>query len=229
MVCAYEFSPSAQAEWLDNITRKGSQHVSIYELKPRFQALLRPLVVRLHAMGVTANQVTMAACVVSVALGLWLFFAAPSLAAFALIPLWMFLRMAFNAIDGMLAREHNQQSKLGAFLNELTDVASDAALYLPFALVQPFSAFWVGTVIVLAGMSEFAGALGPTVGASRRYDGPLGKSDRAFVFGALGLYVALGWPLPAWTAWLMPLLAALVAWTVVNRIRRALAEAEHTK
>ena len=202
--------------------------MSIYELKPRFQALLRPMVVRLHAMGVTANQVTMAACVVSVALGLWLFFAAPSFsspAAFALIPLWMFLRMAFNAIDGMLAREHGQQSALGAFLNELTDVLSDAALYLPFALVAPFHPFWVGTVIVLAGLSEFTGALGPTVGASRRYDGPLGKSDRAFVFGALGLYVALGWPLPVWAGWLMPLLAALVAWTIVNRIRRALAEA----
>ena len=74
-------------------------------------------------------------------------------------------------------------------------VLSDAALYAPFALVAPFSGFWVGTVIVLAGISEFAGALGPTVGASRRYDGPMGKSDRAFVFGALGLYVALGWPL----------------------------------
>ena len=29
------------------------------------------------------------------------------------------------------------------------------------------------------------------VGASRRYDGPMGKSDRAFVFGALGLWVGL--------------------------------------
>jgi CDP-diacylglycerol--glycerol-3-phosphate 3-phosphatidyltransferase len=199
--------------------------VSIYELKPRFQALLRPLVVRLHAAGATANQVTLAACTISLALGLWLFFAAPRAAFFALIPLWMFLRMAFNAIDGMLAREHGQQSALGAFLNELTDVLSDAALYLPFALVAPFHPFWVGTVIVLAGLSEFTGALGPTVGASRRYDGPLGKSDRAFVFGALGLYVALGWPLPVWAGWLMPLLAVLVAWTIVNRIRRALAEA----
>ncbi|MDM0032634.1 CDP-alcohol phosphatidyltransferase family protein [Variovorax sp. J22P271] len=199
--------------------------MSIYELKPRFQALLRPLVKRLHAAGATANQVTVAACAVSVALGLWLFFAAPPAAAFALLPLWMLLRMAFNAVDGMLAREHGQQSALGAFLNELTDVVSDAALYLPFALVPPFSPFWVGAVIVLAGLSEFAGALGPTVGASRRYDGPLGKSDRAFVFGALGLYVALGLPLPAWTGWLMPLLAAAVAWTIGNRIRRALAEA----
>ncbi|MDN4590038.1 CDP-alcohol phosphatidyltransferase [Xenophilus aerolatus] len=201
--------------------------MSIYELKPRFQALLRPLVGRLARAGVTANQVTVAACSVSVALGIWLFFGRPDRWAFALIPLWMFLRMAFNAIDGMLAREHGQKSALGAFLNELTDVLSDAALYAPFALVAPFAGFWVGAVIVLAAMSEFAGALGPTVGASRRYDGPMGKSDRAFVFGALGLYVALGWPLAPWAAWLMPLLAALVAWTIANRIRRALAEAGH--
>ena len=204
--------------------------MSIYELKPRFQALLRPLVARLHSAGVTANQVTLTACVVSVALGLSLFAGAatPSFSRtlFALIPVWMFLRMAFNAIDGMLAREYRQQSRLGAFLNELTDVVSDAALYLPFALVVPLGAFWVGTVIVLAGLSEFAGALGPTVGASRRYDGPMGKSDRAFVFGALGLYVALGGALPSGAAWLMPLLALLVAWTIVNRIRRALKEAD---
>jgi len=203
--------------------------MSIYALKPKFQALLRPLVRGLHGMGVTANQVTLLACAISVVLGLWLYFAQPAPVAFALVPAWMFVRMAFNAIDGMLAREHHQQTKLGAFLNELTDVVSDAALYLPFALVAPFSAFWVGLVIMLAGLSEFAGALGPTVGASRRYDGPAGKSDRAFVFGALGLWLAVMGGLPAWAAWLMPLLAAAVAWTVANRVRHALTEAAGPK
>ena len=198
--------------------------MSIYALKPKFQALLRPLVGALARAGVTANQVTLAACAVSVALGLGLYFATPAPVAFALVPAWMLLRMGFNAVDGMLAREHGQQSRLGALLNELTDVLSDAALYLPFALVAPFDPFWVGTVIVLAGLSEFAGALGPTVGASRRYDGPAGKSDRALVFGLLGLWTALGGTLPGWAAWLMPALAAAVAWTVVNRVRRALAE-----
>lgn len=198
--------------------------MSIYQLKPAFQNLLRPGVVRLHAWGVTANQVTVLACVISIALGLGLFFLAPSPQAFALVPLWMFVRMAFNAVDGMLAREHGQQTPLGAFLNELTDVVSDAALYLPFALVLPGHPFWLGLVIVLAGLSEFAGALGPTVGASRRYDGPMGKSDRAFVFGALGLALALGIPIPGWTAGLMPLLAFLIALTTVRRVRSALAE-----
>jgi CDP-diacylglycerol--glycerol-3-phosphate 3-phosphatidyltransferase len=180
----------------------------------------------LHGLGVTANQVTLAACVISIALGLGLAANPEPVAAFALIPLWMLLRMAFNAMDGMLAREFGQQSKLGAFLNELTDVLSDAALYLPFACIAPFEPFWVGTVILLAAVSEFAGALGPMVGASRRYDGPMGKSDRAFVFGALGAWVASDWPLPSWSAGVMPLLAGLVAWTIVNRVQRALAEAK---
>jgi CDP-diacylglycerol--glycerol-3-phosphate 3-phosphatidyltransferase len=56
-----------------------------------------------------------------------------------LLPVVMFLRMALNAVDGMLAREHNQKSSLGAVLNELGDVVSDAALYLPLALVPGFS------------------------------------------------------------------------------------------
>jgi CDP-diacylglycerol--glycerol-3-phosphate 3-phosphatidyltransferase len=202
--------------------------MSIYLLKPRFQALLRPAVGVLHAAGVTANQVTLAACLISLLLGLGLHagLAAGVLtpAALALIPLWMCLRMAFNAVDGMLAREFGQASKLGALLNELTDVVSDAALYLPLALLAPFSALWVGAFIVLAGLSEFAGALGPTVGASRRYDGPLGKSDRAFAVGAITLWAAIA-PLPDLAAVLMPLLVLLTAWTVLNRVRRALAEA----
>lgn len=196
--------------------------MTLYQLKPAFQSLLRPAVRRLHAAGVTANQVTSAACVLSVALGLALYFLAPASAWLALISLWMLVRMAFNAADGMLAREFGQQSRLGALLNELTDVVSDAALYLPFARVAPFDPFWVGVVIVLAGVSEFAGALGPTVGGARRYDGPLGKSDRALVFGALALWAAFGLPLPPPLAWLMPLLAALLGWTIVRRVRGAL-------
>jgi phosphatidylglycerophosphate synthase len=103
--------------------------MSIYELKPRFQALLRPLTGAIQRAGVTANQVTVAACVVSVLLGALLAAAAGRRELFLLVPLWLLLRMALNAIDGMLAREFGQASPLGAYLNELGDVVSDAALY----------------------------------------------------------------------------------------------------
>ncbi|BBK34519.1 CDP-diacylglycerol--glycerol-3-phosphate 3-phosphatidyltransferase [Stella humosa] len=200
--------------------------ITLYALKPRFQALLHPAVGRMAAAGVTANQVTLAAAAGSVLLGGLLALQGPARPAlFLLLPAWLALRMALNAVDGMLAREFGQKSRLGAFLNELGDVVSDAALYLPFALVAPFAPAWVVIVVVLAVTGELAGVLGQTIGASRRYDGPLGKSDRALVFGALGLWVGLA-PLPAMIAWAMPVLAVLAAVGIVNRVRRALAEAE---
>jgi CDP-diacylglycerol---glycerol-3-phosphate 3-phosphatidyltransferase len=196
--------------------------MSIYRLKPAFQTLLRPSVAIVYRAGITANQVTIAACAISVALGFGLFFFVHTAAWFALISIWMLVRMVFNAVDGMLAREFGQKSPLGALLNELTDVLSDAALYLPFVAVAPLNAFWVGAFIVLSGLSEYAGALGPTIGAARRYDGPLGKSDRAFVFGVLALWIAMGGALPPWSEALMPILCVAVAWTIVNRMRGAL-------
>ena len=133
---------------------------TVYALKPRFQAVLRPFVGRLAAAGVTANHVTIAAAAGSLAAGLLVGSLVEDRTMFLLLPLWLLARMALNAVDGMLAREFRQQSRLGAYLNELGDVVSDAALYAPFALVSPFGPFNVGSVIVLAAMSEFAGALG---------------------------------------------------------------------
>lgn len=200
--------------------------MSIYSLKPRFQGLLRPGVKRLAGWGVTANQVTVAAALVSAGLGVWLCMEPQRPRLFLLLPLWMFLRMAFNAVDGMLARECGQKSPLGAYLNELTDVVSDSLLYLPFAFLPHFGGLAVGVVIVLAVISEMAGTVAVATGASRRYDGPLGKSDRAFVFGLLGLAIGLGLRPQPWTPWLFPALALLLAATVVNRVRRGLAEIE---
>lgn len=197
--------------------------ISIYQLKPRFQGLLRPMVAILAARGLTANTVTVAAMVVSLILGTWLFVAGPAQPSlFLLLPLWMFLRMALNAVDGMLAREFGQQSALGAYLNELTDVFSDAALYLPFVMVAPLGWGSVGSIIFLAAVSEMAGALGPMVGAPRQYDGPMGKSDRAFLFGALGLWLGLAGSLPAWIFWLFPAAAAAILLNIFNRIRSGL-------
>ncbi|MDU9402370.1 CDP-alcohol phosphatidyltransferase family protein [Pseudomonas sp. zfem004] len=197
---------------------------SIYQLKPRFQALLRPTVQRLFERGVTANQVTVAAGAISVLIGLLLAWLPQVAWLFILVPVWMLLRMALNAVDGMLAREFGQQSKLGAYLNELCDVIADAALYLPFALLAGVSPALVVLVVLLAVISEYAGVMGPLAGASRRYDGPMGKSDRAFAFGVLGTGVAFGLLSATWINGLLLVILLLSLYTLYNRVRQGLAE-----
>ncbi len=195
--------------------------ITLYALKPRFQALLRPLTQALAARAVTANQVTIAAAAGSVLVGGMVGALADHRAVFLLLPVWLFARMALNAIDGLLAREFGQKSALGFYLNELGDVVSDAALYAPFAWLAPFGGLATGIVIVLAILTEFAGVLG----AVRRYNGPMGKSDRALVIGGLGFWIGVGGALPGWFAIVMPLLAAALVVTVVNRVRSGLAAA----
>jgi CDP-diacylglycerol---glycerol-3-phosphate 3-phosphatidyltransferase len=198
--------------------------VTLYQLKPAFQTLLRPLVGRLAHAGMTANQATLAAAAGSLAVGALVWALWPARWPFLLVAVWLLFRMALNAVDGMLAREHGQKSRLGAYLNEIADVVSDAALYAPFALLSPFGPFWTGVVILLAALTEFSGVLGQAVAGARRYDGPVGKSDRALLFGALGLWVGLGGPLPEWSVWLMVVVALLLVLTSVNRVRGGLRE-----
>lgn len=195
---------------------------TLYDIKPAFQARLRPLTARLAAAGITANQVTLAAAALSVAAGAVIAAFPTKPEVFWLLPLVLFVRMALNAIDGMLAREHGQASRLGMFLNEICDVVSDLALILPFALVPPFSAWGVVAFALTAVMTEFAGVLGVPAGAGRRYDGPLGKSDRAAVLGIVAAIIAFGFALPPLASWIFPALAALSLLTVANRVRAAL-------
>lgn len=197
---------------------------SIYNLKPAFQGLLRPIVRMLAKSGVSANQVTAAAMALSIAAGAVIALQPDQPEWLLLLPIVLFLRMALNAIDGMLAREHNQKSNLGAVLNELGDVVSDAALYLPLALVPGFSPALIVLIVLLATLSEMTGVVVQTLGASRRYDGPMGKSDRAFVFGAVGLLLGLGFSGEGWLNNLLGIAMLLLIWTVVNRARHGLAE-----
>ena len=197
---------------------------SIYDLKPKFQALLRPLCAALAKAGITANQVTLFACLISIAHGLWLALADDKSLPLLLLPLTLFIRMALNAIDGMLAREFDMKSKLGAILNELTDVISDAALYLPFALIAGVSAPLIVLLVIAALLTEMIGVIGLQIGASRRYDGPFGKSDRAVFFGLLGLVLGLGVAPGIWLDILLGVALLASAFTIFNRARGALSE-----
>jgi CDP-diacylglycerol--glycerol-3-phosphate 3-phosphatidyltransferase len=197
---------------------------SIYQIKPAFQRLLRPLTRRLAAAGITANQVTIAAALLSGLIGAGIAWRPADRWPLLLLPPFLLVRMALNAIDGMLAREHAMKSRLGAILNEIGDVASDSALYLPLAFVPGIPPGLIVTAVVLAVISEMTGVVAVQIGASRRYDGPMGKSDRAFVFGLVSLLIGLGVKVEPWIGYGLFVVNLLLAVTIANRSRRALAE-----
>lgn len=194
---------------------------TIYDLKPRFQALLRPIATELVANGRKANEVTLAGFALSAALGGLIWVTGGHWLVLCLVPVVLFLRMALNAIDGIMAREFAQASRLGQILNEITDVAADAVLYLPFMVVAGLSPVLVALVAAGGIIVEMTGVLGEAMGGARRYDGPLGKSDRAAFFGVLAILAAFDIA-EAWLDWALVAALALTVWTIRNRARKIL-------
>lgn len=199
---------------------------SIYQLKSAFQNFLRPLTRALASAHVTANHVTLAALALSCLVGGVIAFY-PDRTSLLLLPGTLFIRMALNAIDGMLAREHDMKTRLGAVLNELGDVLSDSALYLPLALVPGFNLWLIAGLVILAVIVEMTGVVAIQIGAARNYAGPMGKSDRAFAFGLMALLLGLGVPAGAWVTAALSIMLLLSSFTVYNRARLALREGRH--
>ncbi|WP_020559318.1 CDP-alcohol phosphatidyltransferase family protein [Thiofilum flexile] len=192
--------------------------VTIYNLKPIFQNLLKPLLNKIAKLGITPNQITLTTLVFCVFVGLMLAYTQGAKWLLILLPLILLLRMALNALDGMLAKTYQLQTPLGAMLNELGDVIADAALYLPFALIPFISPTLIVIFVITALLTEMAGLLGKT----RRYEGPMGKSDRAFLMGTLGLLIGLDLLPMTWVNPILIIAIALNSWTIINRCRKGL-------
>ena len=194
--------------------------MTIYDLKPKFQALLRPIVQLLADRGITPNQVTMFAMLLSILVGAIIALTHGARWILLFVPLFMFLRMALNAIDGLLAKEHNMQTKRGAMFNEMSDVIADVALFLPFAFVAGINPIWVVLFAVVGVFNEMAGVVAQTINGERRYDGPMGKSDRVFVVGLIALLLGLGVTAGLWVDILFIVATLLAILSTYNRAIR---------
>lgn len=169
----------------------GALTATLYRIKPRFQALLRPLVDRVAQRGIRPNHLTLVAVGVSALAGFAVAASSATPGLLWVVPVAYLIRMALNAMDGLLARHHDMATPGGAILNELSDVVSDALAYLPFAFLLPDQAALVVITVVLGLIAEVA-ALAAANGSGRRNEGPFGKSDRALGFGILAVCIAVG-------------------------------------
>jgi len=159
--------------------------ISIYKIKPKFQKLLMPLLKLFKKLGISPNTITFSSILLSFLLSYFLWNAFENPIYFLFVAFGLLFRMMLNALDGMMARIYNLQSKKGEVLNVVGDIISDTAIYFPLILFESIEIELAIIFIVLSVINEFCGLLAKVVSGNRRYDGPMGKSDRAFLIGLI--------------------------------------------
>jgi CDP-diacylglycerol--glycerol-3-phosphate 3-phosphatidyltransferase len=159
--------------------------ISTYKIKPLFQKMLMPLLKLLRKLGVSPNALTLLAVLLSLLIG-WMFWnSSENNIYFLLVALGLLLRMMLNALDGMMARIYNLQSKVGEILNEVGDIISDVVIFFPLIVFEGLDIRLAIAFITLSVINEFCGVMAKIVSGDRRYDGPMGKSDRATLIGVI--------------------------------------------
>ena len=159
--------------------------ISIYKIKPKFQQLLMPLLKLLRRLGISPNSITIFSILLSFGIAYFFWNTSDNSSYFLIVALGLLVRMMLNALDGMMARIYNLQSKLGEVLNEVGDIVSDVAIYFPLIIFESLSTEIAIIFILLSVINEFCGLMAKLISGERRYDGPMGKSDRAFLIGII--------------------------------------------
>ena len=199
--------------------------ISVYNLKTKFQGYLQPVCESLYKAGITANQITIAAIILSAGLGVSLFFHQQYSFVLLLVPAGLFLRMALNALDGMLARQFHLESKVGELLNEAGDVLSDLVIILPLACLPGLQDWIIVLFAFLSVFNEFAGILGKVVSQVRRYEGPMGKSDRALFIGFICIGYFYWEQMSQYSNWLIGFACVLLLISTYTRFKLTLTRA----
>jgi len=97
---------------------------TIYNLKPKFQSVLRPLTRTLARLGVTPNQVTMAVLLVPVITGSLITFMWEERLRLLLMSLIRFVPTTVNPKSFTLTRELGMRTKLAGIVNKVGDFIS---------------------------------------------------------------------------------------------------------
>jgi len=195
---------------------------SVYSLKSGFQKLLIPFQTRIISWGISPNRITLFTCAICVFYAVLLAWLPFTHTLLLLLPVLMLIRMALNALDGMVATKTNNKTPLGGVLNEVCDVVSDAALFSAFLVILPayHVAWW--SVTLLALLIEFATLSAYQINQERSQCGPFGKSDRAVY---LGVFAVVLWLFPQFLVgpsnWILAYIllgVALACLTLCNRL-----------
>ena len=95
-----------------------------------------------------------------------------------LAPVFCYVRLWLNMLDGMVALAAGKASLRGEILNDLPDRVSDVMIFAGLAhsgLCNPFLAYWAA---ILALFTAYVGTFGQAVAARREFGGIMAKPWR---------------------------------------------------
>lgn len=198
---------------------------TLYAIKPRFQGLLRQLAGRLVARRISADMLTATGLAAAALAGALIATGGVRPSGWLLLaPPLLFVRIACNALDGMIARETGTARPWGGILNEVGDRIADLLCFGGLVLSGALPSLVAATLLPMLLFVNYLGIVGQTVGGTRCHAGPLGKADRMFLLGA---YCCLA-PFAPWAAPILGWITLLgLGFTAINRLvvtRRDLAQ-----
>jgi phosphatidylglycerophosphate synthase len=107
-----------------------------------------------------------------------------------LAPLFCYLRLWFNMLDGMVALASGKASWRGEILNDLPDRVSDVLIFVGVAhsgWLNPFLGYWAA---IFALLTAYVGMFGQAVGVQREFSGVMSKPWRMVALH-LGAWITL--------------------------------------
>lgn len=153
--------------------------MTLYNFKTKSQKIFDPAYKWCIKNNLSPTTLTLFGFVISISIGLTILVSPNNFNLLFLVPFLAGLRILFNVLDGMVARTYpDTNHQRGEFLHEMSDRISDYFLFLLVSFTTGINVQLGLFSITLILISSFVGILSKAVGASRRFEGVMGKPER---------------------------------------------------
>lgn len=191
--------------------------MGIYSTKSKWQQALRPVVTFCVQNQITPNAFTYSALGLSGIGAAALWQAGSNRAWLWLVPPCVLLRLLFNLMDGLVAREQGLADAWGEVKNEFGDRLADSAIFLGLAFGDYADTRLAALVIALVLCVSYLGLLGKALGGARLYSGVFGKGDRMISLALFTFFPIFGGDLTTYN-WYLAFAACAAIITILQRL-----------
>jgi CDP-diacylglycerol--glycerol-3-phosphate 3-phosphatidyltransferase len=201
--------------------------MSVEELQLELQKFLQSIKQHCSAAGVTADHVLILSLLVPLTVGSCIALYPETRWPLLLIPVTLLLRAVLNMLVDMMLQDDDETPPGTLLLRDLCNMASEAALLLPLALLSGLSSILVGGAAVQSYLVEFTGLAALQFHVPRRTDGPMNSQNRGYTLAGLAFALGCGIPARIWPDLVLAVFNGLLLFTIVTRCRQTLRVAGH--